>query len=182
MTDQLVGLAEQGLGGANKAGPYLPPLPLSLTNVQFYARCVYYVGPGTIPQVDIGLGSMPPMTALAGLPLAESPLATVSPSEEALPAAMSLLNLLPLASPTLRLPMAGAYVGNGMPPVPAKLVAKIRRWDFVEMGKLLPEFWVTPRDGEGDNKERQARQGRKVTDLCTWLQCYVVYVAVLGPR
>ena len=81
MTDQLVGLAEQGLGGAKKAGPYPP---LSLTNAQFYARCVYYVGPGTMPRVDLGsypLGSMPPTTALAGLPLAE----TVSPSEEAHP-------------------------------------------------------------------------------------------------
>ena len=69
-----------------------------------------------------------------------------------------------------------------------------RRWDApssskargedlsLEMGELLPEFWVTSRDGEGDNKERRARQGRKVTDLCTWLQCYAIYVAVLGPQ
>ena len=138
-----------------------------------------------MPRVDLGsypLGSMPLTTALAGLPLAESPLATVSPSEEAPPAVMSLLNLLPLASPTLRLPTAGAYVGDGMPPVPAKLAAKIRRWEFVEMGELLPEFWVAPRDGEGDNKVRRARQGRKVADLCTWLQCYAVYMAVLGPQ
>lgn len=42
--------------------------------------------------------------------------------------------------------------------------------------------WVAPRDGEGDNKERQARQGRKVTDLCTWLQCYAMYMAVLGHQ
>ena len=67
----------------------------------------------------------------------------------------------------------------GCPPVPAKLAAKIHRWDFVEMGEVLPEFWVALRDGEGDNKQRQ---GRKVTDLCTWLQCYAIYVAVLGPH
>ena len=75
--------------------------------------------------------------------------------------------------------MAGTYVGDGMSPVPAKHASKIRRWGFVEMGKLLPEFWVAPRDGEGDNKQRQ---GRKVTDLCTWLQCYAIYVAVLTPQ
>ena len=41
---------------------------------------------------------------------------------------------------------AGAYVGDGMPPVPAKLAAKIWRWEFVEMGELLPEFWAGPKE------------------------------------
>ena len=77
-------------------------------------------------------------------------------------------------------PMAGAYVGDGMPQVPAKLAAKIRRWEFVEMGELLPEFWAGPKEEE-QSKECRVRQGRKVTDICTWVQCFGTYAAVLVP-
>lgn len=38
--------------------------------------------------------------------------------------------------------MAGIYVGEGLPSVPAKLVDKIRHWEFVEMNELLPEVLV----------------------------------------
>ena len=34
-----------------------------------------------------------------------------------------------------RVSMTGAYVGDGMPPVPAKPVNKIRRWEFVKIGE-----------------------------------------------
>ncbi len=82
-----------------------------------------------------------------------------------------------------RVPTAGAYVGDGMPPVPAKLVNKIRRWEFIEMGELLPEFWVGPKKAEGDvGKEKRGRQSRKVTDVFTWLQCFRTYVAVLATH
>ena len=73
------------------------------------------------------------------------------------PMASNLLNLLPLANTSLCLPSAGAYVGDGMPPVQAKLAAaRIKRWEYIEMGKLLPEFWVSTRDGEGEGRERKA--------------------------
>ena len=32
------------------------------------------------------------------------------------------------------------YVGDGLPPVPAKIAAKIGYWEFIEMYELLPEF------------------------------------------
>ena len=41
---------------------------------------------------------------------------------------------LKLASPNLKFSTGGAYVNEGMPQVPAKLVAKIRRWEYVEIG------------------------------------------------
>ena len=44
--------------------------------------------------------------------------------------------------------IAGAYVDDGMPPVPAKLAAIIRRWEFVKIGELLPEFWAGPKEKE----------------------------------
>lgn len=121
---------------------------------------------------------MPPAETLVGLPLAEGPPSSGGVEDQASGAAATL-NLLPLAPPSLKLPTTGTYIGDGMPPVPAKLTAKILRWEFVEMGELLPEFWATLKETEGE-KERRNRQGRKVTDIYTWLQCYAAYVAVLG--
>lgn len=37
----------------------------------------------------------------------------------------------------------GMFMGDGFPPVPAKLAGKIAKGEFVEMYKLLPEFWTT---------------------------------------
>lgn len=78
-------------------------------------------------------------------------------------------------------PPSGVYVGEGMAPVPKKLAEKIHRWEYVEMGELLPEFWAGPKE-EGESKSTQSRRPRKVTDITTWAQCFATYVSVLGPR
>ena len=96
------------------------------------------------------------------------------------PAAL-MANLLPYANASLQHQMVGAYVGDGLPPVPPKLAAKIRRWEFIEMGELLPEFWAS-KDEEGDKRDSRPRRSRKVTDIFTWLQCYATYVAVLAQH
>ena len=73
-------------------------------------------------------------------------------------------------------------LGKACPLVPARLAAKIRRWEFVEMGELLQEFWVGPREVEVElPKERRTRQARKVINIFTWVQCFDTYVAVLAP-
>ena len=62
-------------------------------------------------------------------------------------------NLLQFVGEDLKLPSEGVYVGDGIPPVPQKLAAKIRRGKFIEMGELLPELWtVKGEDGEPENK------------------------------
>ena len=69
-----------------------------------------------------------------------------------------------------------------MAPVPHKLAERIRRWEYVDMGELLPEFWVSSKteDDAGAKRGAQTRRTRKVTDIFTWLQCYGTYVSVLG--
>ena len=52
----------------------------------------------------------------------------------------TLTNLLPLSNMKGGNAVEGVYVGDGRPPVPTKLAQKIRRWEFVDMGELLPEF------------------------------------------
>ncbi len=71
----------------------------------------------------------------------------------------------------------GVYLGEGIPPAPAKLAARICRGEFVEMGELLPEFWSGAIDEDaGSSHEPQGRRSRKVTDIFMWLQCYGSYV------
>ena len=62
--------------------------------------------------------------------------------------AEALVNLLPWAGPGLKPHAGGVYVGEGLLPVPTKLADRIRRWEFVEMGELLPEFRSGPKEGE----------------------------------
>lgn len=39
-------------------------------------------------------------------------------------------------------------LGEGLPPVPVKLVKKIRKGDFIEMHELLPDLWLQTEDRE----------------------------------
>ena len=73
----------------------------------------------------------------------------------------------------------GVFMGDGLPPVSAKLADKIGKGEFVEMFELLPEFW-TNQGGEGDaNKQvKRPRSNKKVQDINVWLQCYALYVGV----
>ena len=93
-----------------------------------------------------------------------------------------LTNLLPQANTGLASGVQGVYVGEGLPPVPAKLAAKIRRGAYVDMGELLPEFWASTRDDDQPKQEAKARRARSVQDIFTWLQCYGMYVSVLAPQ
>ncbi len=130
----------------------------------------------TAPGSKVVRGSMPGTSALGITLVGES-----MPGTSALGIA-SVGGSIPGTWPS-RVPTAGAYVGNGMPPVPAKLVNKIRTLEFIEMGELLPEFWVGPKEAEGDvGKEKRGRQSRKVRDVFMWLQYFGTYVAVFATH
>ena len=55
--------------------------------------------------------------------------------------AVLMANLLRQANSGLTTGSQGVYVGEGLAPVPTKLVAKINQGKFIEMAKLLPVFW-----------------------------------------
>ena len=147
------------------------------------------------------LGGMPPIVSLAGLPVIPpgraGPSSALSswagrPGQMGIPASIPSLagaaatsamsNLLPFA---LRLPSApavGVYVGEGLPPVPAKLAERIGRWEFIEMSEMLPEFWTQSRSDEAESKPTVTRRRRQVTEIFTWIQCFCTYVGVLGGK
>ena len=133
------------------------------------------------------VGSMPPVESLAGIPvIADGPNLATPPTGGAdghaippgISVAASLANLLPAANESLSLPSNGVYVGDGLVPVPAKLAARIREGNFIDMGELLPEFWCHTREEDGQKPDMKTRRNRKVTDIFTWLQCYGTYVSV----
>lgn len=71
--------------------------------------------------------------------------------------------------------------------MPAKLAERIIKWEFIEMGELLPEFW-SPSAGKDSATQPPARTGthrrkRAVTDVATWVQCFATYTSVMsGPH
>ena len=98
--------------------------------------------------------------------------------QECNPAPSTLAALLPNQQKT---PSAGlpTHIGEGLPPVPARLAAKILRHEFVEMHELLPEFWHNHKGGKAGDR---AKSKKRALDLKVWLQCYTAYVGVLGPK
>ena len=68
------------------------------------------------------------------------------------------------------------YLGEALLPVPNRLVVRIRRGDYVDMGELLPEFWAPGEESSGK------RRSRKVTEILTWVRCFCTYSAVRGAH
>ena len=154
---------------------------------RFIFCCVHYTGFGKMPTGD-ALEEIPRVggtTATAAGDATSKPNSLIGGTKATskVPAGVSvaakLANLLPSANAELAPCSDGVYVGDGLPPVPAKLAAKIRKGEFVEMGELLPEFWSSHREEDTEGKhEAKVRRSRKVTDIFTWLQCFGSYVSV----
>ena len=66
----------------------------------------------------------------------------------------------------------GVYVGEGLPPVPLKIAAKIQRGELVDMGKFLPEFWAPPQEDGLQNK----------SEAKTSFGTYISVLAPLPPK
>ena len=75
---------------------------------------------------------------------------------------------------------------DGFPPVPAKLVGKILRLEFVDMAELLRDNIETERR-QGRQREAagvpaKQQQRREVPDILSWIQCFGIYVSVVASK
>ena len=66
---------------------------------------------------------------------------------------------------------SGAYIDEGLPPVPINLAQRIWQWDFIDMVEILPELW-TRRSDENPTKALATRARRPVTDIKIWLKAF----------
>ena len=123
----------------------------------------------------------------AGVPLASWPSLPIDPL--LVPSIPSLPSLLSSASTSDVLPSTPApsmVVAEGMPPLPIKLVEKIRRWEFVDLSSLLEENVTQPAEltvnaaGQwilSDSGQRKKRS--HITDILSWIQAFSRFMAVL---
>ena len=77
-------------------------------------------------------------------------------------------------------------LSEGLPPVPAKLVAKIRKGDFVDMADLLRDNIEASRRQADSEQHRCGGEGKKarweIPDFLSWLQCFGVYASVVADQ
>ena len=101
------------------------------------AAILYSRGDGRMLAGHFRLGSMPPPHVLHSLSLPTCSASTMQ--AHSLPLTTpSVLPLLPLP------PVSGDFlISVNFPPIPAKLVQKIRRWEFVELNQFLPDNLVS---------------------------------------
>lgn len=76
-------------------------------------------------------------------------------------------------------------LSEGLPPVPAKLVAKIQKGDYVDMAELLRDNmeWerrLSSSDSSGSKIGRASR--REVPDLLSWITCFGIYASVVCDK
>ena len=78
-------------------------------------------------------------------------------------------------------------LSEGLAPVPAKLVAKILRGEFVDMAELLRDNLEALRRGSlqdpmtGDATPAK-RLRREIPDLLSWVQCFGTFMAVVASQ
>ena len=74
-------------------------------------------------------------------------------------------------------------LSEGLAPVPAKLVARITKGEFVDMADLLRDNLEARRWGdlpEGSSSSAEPKRSqREVPDLLSWVQCFGTYMAVV---
>ena len=134
--------------------------------------------------VVAGLGVLPPSSAISWVPAFMSgvvppvmpSLSATSSAGSVVPAAISLPAL---STNTTGFPV-GTYLGEGLLPVPDKLVQKIVRLEYIEMRELMPETWLKEEDEGKQTLSWPKRRTTPVTDILQWLQCYAAMVGVLS--
>ena len=76
-------------------------------------------------------------------------------------------------------------MGEGLIPLPQRLVQRIVNLEFVEMAELLPEAWLYDEVTEPASRccsNALKRRKTIITDILRWAQCFGALVSVLSTR
>ena len=108
------------------------------------------------------------------------------PPNSILPSLTWPVESLPLEQ--LKTPPSSLIVAEGIPPIQASLIEKIRRWEYVDLAKLLGSQdsteGCTPVVFQGhlvmmESHQRGQRRQPCVNDILSWMQAYSRFMAVL---
>ena len=70
-----------------------------------------------------------------------------------------------------------------LPPVPAKLVAKILKGEYVDMAELLRDnMEAERRRARSDTQNNNSTNRREISDLFSWVQYFGTYAAVVATQ
>ena len=76
-----------------------------------------------------------------------------------------------------------AVVAEGMPPIPVKLIEKIRKWEYVDLSCLLDDHTTYPvsfsLNEAGHWVPDQRKKKSQISDIFSWVRAYSRYMAVL---
>ena len=70
-------------------------------------------------------------------------------------------------------------VGAATPPVPPKLVERIKTGEFIDMVELLPDRMGTANFSIADESTKQKARRRPVSSIIEWVQCFNTYLSVM---
>ena len=70
------------------------------------------------------------------------------------------------------------FIGAAVPPVPPKLVERIKAGDFIDMAELLPDCMGTSKLSMDESTKQKVRR-RPVSNIIKWVQCFNVYLSVM---
>ena len=78
-------------------------------------------------------------------------------------------------------------LGEGLPPIPAKLFGKIYKGEFVDIAELLhdnmeAERWRTYSQSMETSRGGGSTARREIPDLLSWIQCFGMYAAVAASK
>ena len=71
------------------------------------------------------------------------------------------------------------FIGAATPPVPPKLVERIKAGEFIDMAELLPDRMGTSKSFIADESTKQKSRRRPVSSIIEWVQCFNTYLAVM---
>ena len=73
-------------------------------------------------------------------------------------------------------------LGESLPSVPAKLVARVRKGEYVDMADLLRDNIEVDRRRTaqgGDTQPASKLQRREIPDVLSWAQCFCSYIGIV---
>lgn len=138
------------------------------------------------PQPAANITPSPVQPAPIVQPAMPQPAANAIPNPgQAAPVVQPAMLPAPQPAASVAVP-TGLFLGDGVLPLPQKLMKKIRALEFIEMRELLPEEWLGSLE-DGDNAEHHsccnsASRKRKppVTNIFSWMQGYASLVGALA--